>query len=132
MLRNLLLGVTTVMCLGLDGSAHKTSAPNCLPGGIKSSDVVSTREVNSPGGHREVQKTSVEQKLKELKARCRKGKLVDGAGTEIRFYKLVGCWGHPSDDDREVLDRQAWDLAKLRKSYRVIEMTCNPSGEQIP
>jgi hypothetical protein len=131
-LRNLLLSGTTLICLVLNGSAHKSSSPTCLPAGIKRSDVVSTREVNSAGGHREVKTTSVDQKLRDLRARCRKGKLVDGAGTEIRFYKLVGCWGHPSDDDREVLDRQARELVKLRKSYRVIEMTCNPSGEQIP
>jgi len=120
------------MCLGLDGSTDTNSSWSCLPNGINKSDVVSTREVNSAGGRREIKKTSVEQKLKELRARCRKGKLVDRAGTEIRFYKLAGCWGHPSDDDREVLDRQTQELAKLRKSYRVIEMTCNPSGEQIP
>ena len=132
MLRHLLLSGTALMCLGLDGSTDTNSSWSCLPNGINKSDVVSTREVNSAGGRREIKKTSVEQKLKELRARCRKGKLVDRAGTEIRFYKLAGCWGHPSDDDREVLDRQTQELAKLRKSYRVIEMTCNPSGEQIP
>jgi hypothetical protein len=120
------------MCLGLDGGTDKSSSRTCLPDGINRSDIVSTREVNSAGGRREFRKISVEQKLKDLRARCRKGKLVDSVGTEIRFYKLTGCWGHPSDDDREVLDRQTRELAKLRKSYRVIEMTCNPSGEQIP
>jgi|ERR1700730_3819968 len=132
MLRNVLLSGAALMCLGLGGSTVKNKPWTCLPDGINATDVVSTREVSSTKGRREFRKITVEQKLKDLRARCRRGKLVDASGTEIRFYKLAGCWGHPSDDDREVLDRQKQELAKLRKSYRVIEMTCNPSGEQIP
>src|SRR2546423_6921020 len=132
MLRNLLLTGAALIFLGLDGNTNKNKSWTCLPDGINASDIVSTREVQSTKGRREFRKISVEQKLRDLKARCRRGKLVDPSGTEIRFYKLAGCWGHPSDDDREVLDRQKLELAKLRKSYRVIEMTCNPSGEQIP
>ena len=132
MLRNVLLSGVALMCLGLDGNANKNKSWTCLPNGINATDIVSTQEVKSTKGRREYRKISVEQKLRDLKARCRRGKLVDASGTEIRFYKLVGCFGHPSDDDREVLDRQTQELAKLRKRYRVIEMTCNPSGEQIP
>jgi hypothetical protein len=132
MLRNLLLSGAALMCLGLDGNANKNKSWTCLPDGINATDIVSTRPVQSRKGQREYRKISVEQTLKDLRARCRRGKLVDASGIEIRFYKLAGCWGHPSDDDREVLDRQKQELAKLRKKYRVIEMTCNPSGEQIP
>ena len=132
MLRNLLLSGAALMCLGLDGNANKNKSWTCLPDGINATDIVSTRPVQSRKGQREYRKISVEQTLKDLRARCRGGKLVDASGIEIRFYKLAGCWGHPSDDDREVLDRQQQELAKLRKKYRVIEMTCNPSGEQIP
>jgi hypothetical protein len=132
MLRNLLLTGAALIFLGVDGNANKNKSWTCLPDGINAADIVSTREVKSMKGGREFRKITVEQKLKDLKARCRRGKLVDASGTEIRFYKLVGCFGHPSDDDREVLDRQTRELAKLRKSYRVIEMTCNPSGERIP
>ena len=132
MLRNVLLSGATLMCLALGGSAAKNKSATCLPNGINGTDIVSTREVQSRKGRREFRKVSVDEKLRELKARCRRGKLVDASGMEIRFYKLAGCWGHPSDDDREVLERQNKELAKLRKSYRVIEMTCNPSGEQIP
>jgi hypothetical protein len=130
-LRNLLLGGMMLASLGVGVSAKERSWA-CLPNGIKGADVVSTQAVRSASGRREFRKTTVAQKLTELKAKCRKGKLVDAAGTEIRFYKLTGCWGHPSDDDREVLERQARELAELRKRYRVIEMTCNPSGEQVP
>lgn len=131
MLLNMLLSGATLVCLTMGGSTSKDKYSTCLPDGINSTDIVSTR-VQSIKGRREIRKTTVDQKLKELKARCRKGKLVDASGTEIKFYKLAGCWGHPSDDDREVLDRQKQELANLRKRYRVIEMTCNPSGEQIP
>src|SRR6266496_1379898 len=103
----------------------------CLPSEIKPSDVVSaqTAKPGSDGG--EVKAITVAQKLKQLRARCRKGKLVDANGREIRFYQLVGCWGNPPEDYQEILERQAKELASLRKRYHVIEMTCNPSGQQI-
>ena len=78
----------------------------------------------------EVVTVTVAEKLKELKARCRKKKLVDGQGREIRFYQLIGCWGNPPDDYQQQLKSQAQELAKLRKRYRVVEMTCNPDGDQ--
>ena len=98
----------------------------CMPPGIQATDVVSSQAVK-PGG--KVVTVTVSQKLKALGARCRKGKLVDSKGAEIRFYQLVGCWGNPPVDYEEQLERQAKELAKLRKQYRVIEMTCDSSGE---
>lgn len=115
-------------------STLSTAAGNtdsCLPAGIKPTDVVSAQAVK-PGANRDQVKTiTVAQKLKELRARCRKRKLVDATGREIRFYRLIGCWGNPPEDYQEQLERQAKELAKLRKRYRVIEMSCNPSGQQI-
>jgi len=75
-----------------------------------------------------IKKTTVEQRLIELDARCDKGKLVDAAGKEIYFYRLKGCWGNPPPDYQEILQRQNEELEKLRKRYTVIEMTCNPEG----
>ena len=103
----------------------------CLPENVKPTDVVSTRLAQSDGGAL-VEKITVEQKLTELKANCKDGKLVDGAGTEIHFYKLTGCWGNPPRNYQEILQRQEAELAILRKQYTVIEMTCNPSGLPIP
>lgn len=97
-----------------------------MPSGIQATDVVSAQTAK-PGG--KVVTVTVAQKLKALGARCRKGKLVDAKGTEIRFYQLVGCWGNPPDDYQEQLERQAKELAQLRQRYRVIEMSCNSSGE---
>ena len=103
----------------------------CLPEYVKPGDVVSTRLVQTDGGTLG-EKITVEQKLTELKANCKNGKLVDGAGTEIYFYKLTGCWGNPPRNYQEILERQEAELAILRKQYTVIEMTCNPSGLPIP
>jgi len=102
---------------------HNTDS--CLPDGIQATSIVSTQAAKSG----KVVTVTVAQKLKSLGARCRKGKLVDARGTEIRFYQLVGCWGNPPDDYQEQLEHQTKELARLRKRYRVIEMTCDSSGE---
>ena len=109
-------------------SSSPACTDSCLPDGIQSADVVSTGTAK-PGVGGKVVTVTVAQKLRELRARCRRGKLVDAKGTEIRFYHLIGCWGNPPDDYQEQLERQTEELAKLRKRYRVIEMTCNSSGE---
>jgi hypothetical protein len=109
--------------------SRASNIDSCLPAGIKSTDVVSARTVRART-RGEVVTVTVAEKLKELKARCRKNKLVDGQGREIRFYQLIGCWGNPPDDYQQQLQSQAQELAKLRKRYRVIEMTCNPEGDQ--
>ena len=111
-------------------SAVPSGAKNtdsCLPSGIQPTDVVSSHA--RPGKQDAVTTITVAQKLKELKARCRKGKLVDAGGREIRFYQMIGCWGNPPEDYQEQLARQDKELARLRKRYRVIEMTCDPSGD---
>lgn len=98
----------------------------CMPPGTQATDVVSSQPEKPEGPAVTI---TVAQKLKTLRARCRKGKLVDAKGTEIRFYQLIGCWGNPPDDYQQQLERQAKELAQLRKRYRVIEMTCDSSGE---
>jgi hypothetical protein len=105
------------------------SDDGCLPQGINATDVVSIQAAR-PGKNSEAVTVTVAQKLKELKARCRKHKLVDSRGREIRFYQLVGCWGNPPADYRQQLERQARELATLRRRYRVIEMTCSTSDDE--
>jgi hypothetical protein len=100
----------------------------CLPPGISATDVVSAQLVKSSNT---VKKTTVAQKLVELKARCKKGKLVDASGKEIYSFRMTGCWGNPPIDYQEILEQQDKELEKLRKRYTVIEMTCNPDGVQI-
>ncbi|MFY9571180.1 MAG: hypothetical protein WAV20_07280, partial [Blastocatellia bacterium] len=108
-----------------------TSDPfqRCLPSGIKLSNVVSARLTRSNATGASVERVTVEEKLIQLKARCRKGRLVDLGGKQIRFYRLIGCWGNPPADYREMREHQRTELEKLKKRYTVIEMTCNPDGD---
>ncbi len=100
---------------------------NCLPAGIKLTDVV---ERTGDGSSHAI---TVEQKLDSLKATCNgQKKLVDQQGRQIVFYPLIGCWGHPPPDYQERLQEQRQEIAKLKQTHTVIEMTCNPSGVQIP
>lgn len=119
-----ILSIVVVLWLNLP-TAGPTTVKACLPKGIKRSDVVSTELMVSGGVPRKI---TVAQKLAELKASCKRGKLVDAAGKEIRFYRLEGCWGNPPEDYQEILRKQSEDLASLRERYTVIEMTCNPDG----
>lgn len=101
----------------------------CLPQGIAGSDVVSVLPTK-PGA--EAKTITVNQKLRQLKARCRRGKLVDASGRAIYFFQMAGCWGNPPEDYQQILDEQAAKIAQLKKRYTVVEMTCNPSGMLIP
>ena len=121
-----LLGAVFLVGLSPQPATCTTNTDACMPTGIQATDVVSSQAAK-PGG--KVVTVTVAQKLKALRARCRRGKLVDARGTEVRFYQLIGCWGNPPDDYQQQLERQAKELAKLRKRYRVIEMTCDSSGE---
>ena len=110
-------------------SAFAANSYKCLPAGISGSDVVTVLEAKA--GDKAPRTVSVNRKLRELKAHCRRGKLVDGRGREIYFFKLEGCWGNPPENYQEVLAEQARKIAELKKRYTVIEMTCNSSGELI-
>jgi hypothetical protein len=124
----LLIGTALLATLPISTPATGNN-DGCLPQGIQSTDVVSIQAARS-GKKSEATTVTVAQKLKELKAHCRKNKLVDSRGREIRFYQLVGCWGNPPADYQQQLERQARELAKLRRSYRVIEMTCSTSDDE--
>ena len=105
----------------------------CLPDGIKLSDVVEVAMAGNANGQPvKPHQITIEQKLKDLKATCnRENKLVDGNGRRIVFYHLIGCWGNPPPNYRELLQKQQADIQRLKQQYTVIEMTCNPSGVLI-
>ena len=71
------------------------------------------------------QSVTVEKKLTEIKARCRRGKLVDAKGREIRFFH-PSCWGNPPPDYLEIRQREDKEFAELKKRYTVIVFGCNP------
>lgn len=100
----------------------------CMPGNVKNTDVVSIER--APDG-RELKRITVEQRLRELRAHCRKGKLVSSAKKDIRFYRLVGCWGNPPADYSQILDRQRREVRELKRRYILIEIPCNQDGRLI-
>ena len=116
-----------ICCSSLPGDSPQR-LERCLPKGIKLTDVVSTQFIKSVVGGVPAEQVTVSAKLIQMKARCRKGKLVDSSGRRIIFYKLTGCWGNPPIDYREILERQRSEIEKLKKRYTVVELTCNESG----
>ena len=101
--------------------AREAGQFDCLPEEYKSTDVVSYREKHK-GGNGYV---TIADKLVELKAHCKEGKLVDGKGREIRFFKFA-CYGNPPIDYEELKQKELQELEKLQKRYCVIVMECDP------
>ncbi|PWU24947.1 MAG: hypothetical protein C5B48_03820 [Candidatus Rokuibacteriota bacterium] len=128
-LAGLLSGVCALLMIS--GEIGSADLVRCLPEGVNPTDVVSVRAGKPELRSGELPAVTVEDTLKAIGARCRRGKLVDPKGTEITFFRLSGCWGNPPADYRDILEQQTRDLARLRQKYRVVEMTCNPTGEPI-
>jgi hypothetical protein len=100
----------------------------CLPADIHADDIVSIKTTTTRSGGTRVERTTVVQKLRSLGARCVRSKLRDNSGREIRFFRLNGCWGNPPADYLEILSQQRKEIDRLKRSFTVIEMTCNRSG----
>ncbi len=124
--------VCVVLCLGFFCSVGLAQKYPCLPSNVKEDSVVSTGQTASPTGKMIIEKTTVAQSLKKLKAKCSHGKLVDGKRKPIVFYYLQGCWGNPPADYLEIMDRQREELSRLKSKNTVIQMTCNSSGMPTP
>src|SRR6266481_484701 len=101
--------VGMVMFFTLTSMAGRGRPLVCLPDGIKPDTVVTSERVRSAGGTT-IRTVTVSQLLTKLRARCKKGKLVDGKGREIYFYRLIGCWGNPPADYQELLEKQRTEL----------------------
>lgn len=95
----------------------------CLPEGIKLEEIVTAPQLKSATKAAN-KKVTVKDILSQLKAHCDKGKLVDGAGREIHFFRLIGCWGNPPEDYQEQIARQNEELQRLKKKYTVVEISC--------
>ncbi|HEX8367074.1 MAG TPA: hypothetical protein VF604_00770 [Pyrinomonadaceae bacterium] len=106
---------------------NNQSKYGCLPPDIKLDTIVSATPIETAAGNK-IERETVRQRLDKIKAGCRAGKLVDGKGREIRFYRLQGCWGNPPPGYQEILENQQKELDELKKKYAVVEITCNPSG----
>jgi hypothetical protein len=110
-------------------SAH-AAGQSCLPSDVKPTEIV------APDSDKQEQITkpkTVKDRLTELKARCRNGKLIDSRGKEIHFFRLIGCWGNPPADYEEQLEEQRVKLRELQKKYTVIQIPCvaNPMIQEL-
>jgi hypothetical protein len=125
-----LIVLTSLLLLSSCAFAQERSRwQACLPSDVKITDVISVERGKYGNATR---KLVVKQRLRQLRAHCHNGKLVDSRKREIYFYRLVGCWGNPPMDYLEVLERQRREIDNLKKRYTVIEMTCNPSDRLTP
>ena len=88
----------------------------CLPNGMKLSRAVECDTTAQPG--REI---TLEETLVKMGARCKKGKLVDAKGKEIRFYTVQG-FGAPTAYAMETMRRQRIEIEALKRKYTVIEI----------
>lgn len=86
----------------------------CLPEGI----------VLSHGLAQGTSAPTVKDKLVELQAYAKDGKLYDGSGKEIRFLHRVSLGSYFSKETRERhIREQNEEFERLRKEYSVIELT---------
>jgi hypothetical protein len=94
---------------------------DCLPDGFKATDIVSyIRNVSGPE-----KQITVADKLAELRARCRRGELVDGKAKRIKFFRFA-CYGNPPSDYEEIRQKETEELEKLQKTHTVIVVECDP------
>jgi hypothetical protein len=114
--------MVALTCFPSLGDGKNEPYSGCLTEGIQLQEIVTAPLSDSAANDK---KATVKQTLQLLKARCRKGKLVDGTGKEIRFFRLIGCWGNPPDDYEAQLRKQAEELDRLRKKYIVVEISCD-------
>jgi hypothetical protein len=92
----------------------------CLPEGFQLDDKVSASLKEKASK----QPLTVKDKLLELKAHCKREKLFDGKGKEIRFFKFT-CFGNPPDNYDEIVQKESRTLTDLQKHYRVLIITCD-------
>ena len=125
---NLAILFSCFLLLDMSCSSFAQQRFTCLPSGLKPADIVSAERVGDPP---KIITVTVEEKLIQLGARCDSGRLLDGKGKEIRFYRAQ-CFGAPTAYALETMRREHEELEALRKEYTVIEMTCDPSGKPRP
>ena len=101
---------------------------SCLPSDVKADETAagSQAAIIHPGAQ-----VKIGQRLDQVRARCRRGKLVDGRGRQISFYRLAGCWGNPPADYLEIMQNQRSELKRLKRRYTVVEISCGPSDVRV-
>ena len=90
----------------------------CLPDGFTNRSLASA---NASVGSATVAAVTA---LSGMKAHCRRGKLVDARGRDIRLYQIQGCWGNPPVDYQEILADQDTKIRRLSRRYTVLQIAC--------
>jgi hypothetical protein len=69
---------------------------------------------------------TIAEKLHDLNATCREGKLVDGSGREIRFFWWGPCGGMYRGPEQmmAIHEQESKELADLQSKYTVIQIQC--------
>ena len=115
---SLMIAAAAIVCAIASSQA---AAQSCLPRDVKPTEIVAP----DPDQHaRAPKRKTVRDRLTELKARCRNGKLTDSRGREIQFVHLIGCWGNPPADYEEQIEAQRAKVRELQKKYTVIQIPC--------
>jgi hypothetical protein len=123
-----LLVLTLLIIGGATAASAQSRWQSCLPEDVKADEVIAIEPNLKGGAGRQI---TVNDKLKQLRAKCRGQKLVDPKGRQIHFYRLTGCWGNPPENYQEIMENQQKELAQLRRRYNVVEISCNPSGLMV-
>ena len=123
-----LLCVAILIAGGSQAVQGKPRWQECLPADISADEVIGVELTDKNQAKKEI---TVKSKLSQIRARCRGKRLVDARGRAIHFYRLTGCWGNPPENYQEILDNQQRELRQLRRRFRVVEISCNPSGVLI-
>ena len=114
-------GLPGPMAKGMSARRPAPAQFDCLPEGYTLADVVSYTRTGKDGEG----VVTIKERLVELKARCKGGKLVDGKGREIRFFRAT-CYGNPPDDYEELVRKEREELEGLQKRFTVIVLACDP------
>ena len=127
MLRLLSLGL--LLSLGIVVDSKSDSFNACLPEDVKPEMVVTLESNQAATTNAKPRPVTVKQRLLQLKAHCKDGKLLDGQGKEIRFVHLLGCWGNPPEDYEEQLNQQQAEIKRLKEKYTVVQLSCDQGGD---
>jgi hypothetical protein len=112
------------LSLGMSVNSKSDSFAACLPDEVKPEMVVTLEPNQETTSTAKPKRVTVRQRLLQLKAHCKDGKLLDGKGREIRFVQLIGCWGNPPEDYQEQLNHQQEEIKRLKEKYTVVQISC--------
>jgi hypothetical protein len=116
-------GLIAILWCAASATSSGTDVGRCVPKDVDLNSLV-VSEVSKPTHKSIANQVTVKQRLNQLKARCKRGKLVDGKNRPIYLYPMIGCWGNPPDNYLDMLRQQDEEIQRLKKKYVVIQISC--------